>query len=236
MCGFAWNQHADLVAVYTDYGITTGMEAGINFAVDHNIPVVFRSFKKKPTVIGLVGRAGSGKDSMAECIKGSADGTMLVSVAGPIKETASVLFNVDIEYFHDREKKEEVLTQWGMSPRQMCQKLGTEMIRKELGDNFLPMRMSASVRSELEKPDTRLVIVTDVRFEDEAALLRREYDAVLIHIDADERIGCIPEDVHASERSIGIIAKWDEVVTLKNNGDIDQFKRDVFEFSRSALM
>lgn len=41
--GFAWNKHAELVAVYTDRGISDGMTAGILFAADNKIPVEFRS-------------------------------------------------------------------------------------------------------------------------------------------------------------------------------------------------
>lgn len=49
--GFAWNQHADLVAVYTDNGITRGMRYGIAFAEERGIPVVYRKLyspREKP--------------------------------------------------------------------------------------------------------------------------------------------------------------------------------------------
>lgn len=43
--GFAWSRCADLVAVYTDYGITPGMESGMVFARAHGILVQERSLK-----------------------------------------------------------------------------------------------------------------------------------------------------------------------------------------------
>lgn len=40
--GFCWNKHAEMVAVYQDYGITPGMQQGINFAEQNGIPVEYR--------------------------------------------------------------------------------------------------------------------------------------------------------------------------------------------------
>jgi hypothetical protein len=42
-CGFAWNKFADVCAVYTDHGISTGMSYGIKFAEENNIPVEYRT-------------------------------------------------------------------------------------------------------------------------------------------------------------------------------------------------
>jgi hypothetical protein len=40
--GFAWGKKADLVAVYTDLGITAGMQEGILRAEENGIPVEYR--------------------------------------------------------------------------------------------------------------------------------------------------------------------------------------------------
>ena len=40
--GFAWNAKADLVAVYRDYGVTPGMQFGINRAKELGIMVEYR--------------------------------------------------------------------------------------------------------------------------------------------------------------------------------------------------
>lgn len=42
-CGFAWGKKADLVAVYTDYGVTGGMTEGIQRALENEITIEFRS-------------------------------------------------------------------------------------------------------------------------------------------------------------------------------------------------
>lgn len=41
--GLAWGRKADLVAIYTDFGISKGMLYGIEAAKAANIPIVYRS-------------------------------------------------------------------------------------------------------------------------------------------------------------------------------------------------
>ncbi len=43
--GFAWNRHAELVAVYEDLGVSRGMRAGISIAEALGIPVEYRSIR-----------------------------------------------------------------------------------------------------------------------------------------------------------------------------------------------
>ena len=42
-CGFAWRERADLTVVYTDLGISSGMELGIEDAHVKGLPVEYRS-------------------------------------------------------------------------------------------------------------------------------------------------------------------------------------------------
>jgi hypothetical protein len=46
-CGFAWGQHADIVAVYHDRGITDGMRAGIKAAEARGAKVEYRSIEEQ---------------------------------------------------------------------------------------------------------------------------------------------------------------------------------------------
>jgi hypothetical protein len=46
-CGFAWNVHAKICAVYVDNGISKGMEYGIKFAKDNDIPIEYRRIGNK---------------------------------------------------------------------------------------------------------------------------------------------------------------------------------------------
>jgi len=42
LAGFCWRGQADLTAVYTDLGISKGMQQGIQDSEDRNIPCVYR--------------------------------------------------------------------------------------------------------------------------------------------------------------------------------------------------
>ena len=44
--GFAWYQVADKCVVYTDRGISRGMEAGIQRAKENSVPVIYRTLSK----------------------------------------------------------------------------------------------------------------------------------------------------------------------------------------------
>jgi hypothetical protein len=41
-CGFAWNKHAEICAVYTDHGISKGMEYGIEQAKQNGTKIEYR--------------------------------------------------------------------------------------------------------------------------------------------------------------------------------------------------
>ena len=45
--GLAWKEVAELHVVYVDYGISSGMQYGIDFAVEHDIPVEQRKILNK---------------------------------------------------------------------------------------------------------------------------------------------------------------------------------------------
>jgi hypothetical protein len=51
IAGHAWVKAADLVAVYRDFGISPGMEAGIRIAKVWGKPVIYRSLKAFATKV-----------------------------------------------------------------------------------------------------------------------------------------------------------------------------------------
>ena len=51
--GFAWNQMADAVVVYTGLGITPGMELGIADAASRGTPVEYRDLTPPPAPAAL---------------------------------------------------------------------------------------------------------------------------------------------------------------------------------------
>ena len=47
-CSFAWIQWADILVVYKDYGISPGMVRAIDYAIDSDIAIEYRSIGPNP--------------------------------------------------------------------------------------------------------------------------------------------------------------------------------------------
>ena len=85
-------------------------------------------------IIGLCGEKGSGKDTICEFLS-KIYNVKRVAFADPLKESLKDLFLWNDDTF-SREKKEMIDEYWGVSPRQMCQILGTDVIRNSIFDKF----------------------------------------------------------------------------------------------------
>lgn len=72
-------------------------------------------------------------------------------------------------------------------------------------------------------PDDNVVIITDVRFDNEARRIR-SLGGVVWGINADFRLGPLPDDAHVSERGLNPIFV-NQYIT--NDGDIHEFRKQV---------
>src|SRR5690348_6899955 len=86
-------------------------------------------------LIGLTGKAGSGKDTIADRLVVNKGFTKL-AFAAPMKEALNKLFGFDPSDWYDREWKETPLPGIGKSPRQLAQTLGTEWGRDTINPNL----------------------------------------------------------------------------------------------------
>ena len=174
--------------------------------------------------IGLVGRAGSGKDTAADVIQSMRPmGVSRVSFAQPLKEICSLSFLLDEDAFTDRVKKETVDPRWGFSPREMCQRMGSDFFRK-IDTDFWIKRMDLTLQNI--QNTSSVVLFTDVRFMNEAQYITDVLGGILIYIDADDRIGeC---GTHPSELGVyEILAVMDIFCILKNNSSLELFRENV---------
>ena len=128
-------------------------------------------------LFGLTGQAGSGKDTVAEILSVEY-GVLPTSFAAPLKQAALLLFGMSEEHINNRELKETLLPFWDMSPREILQKLGTDAMRNTFGDNFWLRKWFTTYTSFKDTDD---VSVTDVRFPNEAELIR-SLGGTIVHI------------------------------------------------------
>ncbi len=156
---------------------------------------------KTPLIIGVSGLAGAGKDTISNMVLLSLTNDHGMSgrcfaFADSLKKAASIIFNVPLELFHDRIKKEEVIEYWGMSPRQMAQKLGTEACRKGIRDDI----WIKSLESTVINSGVDIAFVTDVRFDNEAEFVHKHNGIVFNIYRPDQKT--IADSGHASEAGI----------------------------------
>ena len=140
-------------------------------------------------IIGLTGKAGSGKDTAAIALSRQL-GFQRHALAGPIKESLNTMFGWTPDKWIDREWKERPLDGLEISPRTLAQTLGTEWGR-ELRDDF----WIALLEYRLGQSDATRVVVTDVRFDNEASWIQQR-GGWIINI---TRLGIESVEAHSSE-------------------------------------
>jgi hypothetical protein len=127
-----------------------------------------------PAIIGLTGRpvAGAGKDMLADYLA-ERYGYVKYAFAAPIKQLLNARFGWSMEQWKDRAWKETPSLMHGsagsnrrFSPRSWAQWLGTEV-----GRFISPMVWVDLMEREFRAHDRRMVI-TDVRFDNEAERVR----------------------------------------------------------------
>lgn len=139
-------------------------------------------------VIGFSGKIGSGKDSAATFLMQAIEKYDLpeytrYAFARPLKEASSFMFGWTMDQIEDRTFKEAVDPEWGFTPRRAMQLLGTEFGRALKPTLWLDFASKALKRSR--EDGWAGLIVTDVRFENEAQWIR-DQGGLLIHVTREE--------------------------------------------------
>lgn len=193
----------------------------------------------------LVGHMQSGKDTVGEALV-RLHGFRRVALADRVKVAAHRLVTEGLGYsgvalddFHDNAKKSEPVAPGAtwvgkpLTPRWMCQWLGTELGKQCVGDHVW---VDALVRS-VSVDETPRVVITDVRFSTELAeLSRRLWDrgfAVVSLKVVDE--DATPDHSHASEREIAGIRTNLEFRRHKSRMNKESFQARSLELLGWAL-
>lgn len=162
-------------------------------------------------LIGIHGHAGVGKDTLADYIREKYENTWKLAFAGPLKKACVELFGLSIENFNDPDLKEVPATYWNISPRQMAQFFGTQMVRENIhhltggmpGD-FWIRRMIGTLNGDLdsiEYDEEDTVLIPDVRFQNEYDWIISQ-GGIIIHITRPDCNGAVGIPNHASESGI----------------------------------
>lgn len=171
-------------------------------------------------LIGLTGRAGAGKDSVAR-ILAQQHGFSRMSFAEPIKRGLNTMLGIPHSVLEDPAAKEKPIDWIGHSPRYLMQTLGTEWARHLVHPDIW-IRVAAQLLAQHRKLGGN-VCVTDARFANEADWIRGQGGEVW-HI-----VRPLPENVvvmsHASELGVTMHAGLDS--TIHNDRGLDQLEDEV---------
>lgn len=156
-------------------------------------------------LVGITGRAGAGKDTIADYLVREHGFTKL-SFAGPLKAMLAV---AGMPEPMEREMKERPIPGFDFTWREAAQKLGTEWGRA-LDPNIWAKVVEAQILNKASFADR--IVLSDVRFENEAAMIRRLGGKVLHVTGRAADLGA--NAGHVSEAGLRI----DAVDALVDNG------------------
>ena len=193
-------------------------------------------------VIGIMGKAGSGKTTLASEITskvmriGCGYGASLRkkpvqidSFAAPLKDFIKKLCDFTDDQLYGTEK-DVVDPRYGVTPRYVMQQFGTDFVRKVLGEDFWIMKMQERM-AVAKRRGVRLFIIDDVRLQNEAVFIKQE--GTLIHVireNSTVELGAI-ESKHESE--LPPDAPW--AMVFNNEGPIEKLADKFFD-QRMAIV
>lgn len=203
--------------------------------------------EKKPLIIGLSGAKGSGKTTAFTYLN-QAYGAVEVSLANKLKDVCSDVFDIPRDWFDSPDHKETPLATpavlalddmetilkrffiedprrdsgWKKlrgtvleTPRKIAQFIGTELLRTYGGENIHCEQSLIGVKGDL-------LVVTDIRFPNEASYFKSLGNFVLISIVNDKAEAAAEKDSHSSEAFLQDLKK-EATFVVKNNGTMRNF-------------
>jgi dephospho-CoA kinase len=173
-------------------------------------------------IIGIIGNKGVGKDTLGEYLVSKYNYTRY-GFGDPVKNICKILFDLDEEQLYGN-KKDIIDNRYGITPRIMFQRIGTDFGQYKLLELFPELRYKKIPKniwvnlfeSYLEKNREKKIVITDVRFIHEVKFLKK-HSAILIKLDKDN----IQQDSHISEKELESINNKYIDICFQNNGSKD---------------
>lgn len=176
---------------------------------------------KMPRLIGIKGLAGHGKDTVANFITDyfSSSVTIRMSFAEPLKEMVSLITGIPKQDIDSH--KTTYLPEYGMTVRSLLQKVGTDAMRNQVHQNIW---VNIAERQLPSIPDHQVVVIPDVRFENEMQFIRR-YQGLILQVD---RPGVFDKEIHGhvSESGQSDMSSADYIIV--NDCSLEELRTRVY--------
>lgn len=200
-------------------------------------------------LLGVCGRKRHGKDTIGEFLWDGWDYTP-IAFADPIKRICMDIYGLSYDQCYGGDEYKEVVDErWGLTPRFIMQKVGTEMgreVHKETWVRYCFQQIEMAQRGEhvlLHIPERRGFfpasesgrnlsqwVITDVRYPDEAISVQGRGGRVLKAV-RPSLTGTVV-DLHLSETSIDDIR---EDHLLMNDGTLAQFRDRLLSYMAGVV-
>lgn len=191
------------------------------------------------TIIGLCGRAQSGKNTCGDIIQSIYPETVQFAIADPLKYEVASAFHIDDDYLYSPALKEKPTFNLAIhrcddhdfielakalkidlyipqSPRKIMQLWGAEYRRAQNPNYWLDI--AVDYIHKLITIGVKLIVVTDVRFPNEAEAIKQcGGQLVMIHRSTNDN----PAPMHESE-NVTALDPWIDH-TLHNHGTTEDF-------------
>jgi len=174
------------------------------------------------TIIGFIGKKGSGKDTAADFLC-SEFGFKKVAFADPLKRACRELFSFNDEQLYG-DKKETVDAHWKITPRETLQFIGTEVFREHI-QNLIPHVKNNFWVERLEKEiinNNFNYAISDVRFKNEIDMIKK-LGGIIIKIERNETNNNFSN--HISETEMDNINIYDNLIL--NDGALSEFEKKI---------
>lgn len=177
-------------------------------------------------IIGVNGYAGAGKDTVCNMIREQLIHndipTEKLAFANPLKRATAEAFGIPLEDFHDEDKKDVRNSFWGLSPREMLQKVGTDCFRDIVRYDFWIKRMEQAVHNS----DAEVILISDVRFQNEAEFVWRMNGVILI-VSREGKTANVGIANHKSNNIVECEGKEKDSFAINNSGTLSELHRKV---------
>lgn len=146
-------------------------------------------------LLGIHGKPRSGKDTVADYLVANYGFTKF-GPSFPVKATTAAMFDVPLECFYDQNIKENIDPFWGISYREMAQKVGKESSRDVFFEDIWMRHVEKKLNENLN------IVMGDIRYANEAEWVRNHGGKVLFITRNDYFRGYVANAGHAAEQGL----------------------------------
>ncbi|NDO73060.1 deoxynucleotide monophosphate kinase family protein [Shewanella sp. SE1] len=156
-------------------------------------------------IIGLSGRAGSGKSTAAQILERTLPNNTIVPVAQPLKQIVHILYpRIPVELLEPQtpeqriEREERNFPEYSNRTTRRILLDNADKMRKQYGEQIFTELLYENI--ELAQSQSEYIIVPDIRYDSEANVIKQQ-GGIILHVNSHDSY---TEIYHTSEAGISV--------------------------------